>query len=124
MEAGKLVRRLWTPWGPSCTELHLGPGLIEVTTASHGGISVDPLLNVHIHDAWRDRSGWYERDADWVSVALTFPNRFPAERVIEAHQVAKDWHPDQYEQVFRVTVLPGESRIRRLENRRRATVPA
>jgi len=116
--------QIWTPWGTSQQVTQIGQGLVEVTTASHGGISVDPLLNVHVHHAWRDRSGWYEQDAAAMAVVLTFPNRFDPERVIEAHAIAKNWLPDEYEQVFRVPVLDGESYIRRSQRRRDAAAAA
>ena len=116
--------QIWTPWGTSQTTRQIGPGLVEVTTASHGGIRVDPRLNMHINYAWRDRAGWYEEDAEWAFVVLTFPNRFPGKRVIEAHRVAKDWYPDQYEQVFRTTLLDDESYIRRQERSRAAAAAA
>ncbi len=118
--APTLNEHIWTPWGTSQTTRYLGQGLIVVTTASHGGIRVDPRLNQHINYAWRDRTCWYEEDDQWVAVALTFPNRFPPELVIEAHRIAKDYHPDEYEQVFRVKLLDGESYTRRMEHRRRA----
>lgn len=103
---------MFTPWGPSQTCTTLGPGVVEVTTASHGGIHLDDSRNAHVHKAWRAKRGWYEEDCEWTIVAVTFPDLFEPEHVIEAHRVAKDWMPDQYEQVFQVRLLPAESHVR------------
>lgn len=100
-----------TPWGQSQTQKQLGRGVIQVETASHGGIHVSPTLNAHIHKAWRDKDGWYEEDCQWAVVALTFPNLFSEDHVIYAHGVAKRWFPDEYAEVFKVTVLPAESGV-------------
>ncbi len=102
-----------TPWGAAQTQRQLGDGVIQVSTASHGGIHLSPTRNAHVHKAWRDRQGWYEEDSDWAVAALTFPNLFTADQAVDAHRLAKEWMPDQYEQVFGVPVLPAESYIRR-----------
>lgn len=102
-----------TPWGIAQSENTIAEGVTIVTTVGHGGIKLGAARNRHVHKAWRQAGGWYEEDDDWAIVALTFPNLFPEDHVIEAHCLAKDWHPDEYEQVFGVKVLLAESYERR-----------
>ncbi len=102
-----------TPWGPSQSQRTLGEGVVLVSTAGHGGIHLDADRNRLVHPAWREANGWYEEDCDWAIVAVTFPNLFTEEQVLDAHRSAKDWHPDAYEKVLRTTLLPTESYERR-----------
>ncbi len=113
-----------TPWGTAQTQKTITPGMVEVTTAGHGGIHLDRELNAKVHPAWRIRSGWYEEDSDWAIVAVTFPEHFgqqmPADgryadkTVAEyAHDVARNWSPDAYEKVLGVTLTGAESYERR-----------
>lgn len=102
-----------TPWGAAQTRKTLGDGVTQVTTAGHGGIHLIPDRNRQVHAVWRDAAGWYEEDDEWSVVAVTFPNLFTPEQVLEAHRLAKDYSPDQYENVFGVQLLPAESYQRR-----------
>lgn len=104
---------MFTPWGAAQNQTTLAPGVVEVDTASHGGIHLTPENNAYVHEAWRDPKGWYEEDCEWAIVAVTFPNLFEPDHVILAHDRAKNWLPDQYERVFKVQLLPGESYARR-----------
>lgn len=98
-----------TPWGTAQSENTIAEGVTVVTTAGHGGIKLDAARNAKVHKAWRQKGGWYEEDAEWAIVALTFPNLFPEAHRIDAHRIGKDYYPDQYEQVFKVKVLAAES---------------
>ena len=110
-----------TPWGPSQTSTTLGAGVVQVTTAGHGGIHLDSRRNAEVHTGWCRKDGWYEEDCDWAIVALSFPDLFPADHVVMAHTTAKDAMPDEYEQVLRVKLLPAESFARREQLFRAAT---
>lgn len=101
-----------TPWGAAQTQRQIARGIIEVSTAGHGGIHLSRTLNAKVHPAWRDRKGWYEEDNEWAFVVLTFPDCFPSERVEDAHKNAKNAYPDKYEQVFGVKVTAEESEVR------------
>ena len=101
-----------TPWGTAQTRTPLGTGIVQVTTAGHGGIGLDKARNALVHPAWRNRAGWYEEDCEWAIVAVTFPNLFSAAQLIAAHRCAQNWMPDQYERVLRVRLLPAESGLR------------
>lgn len=101
-----------TPWGAAQTQTRIARGIIQVSTAGHGGIHLSSTLNAKVHPAWRDRKGWYEEDCEWAFVALTFPQHFKPEHVEQAHKSAKGSYPDQYEQVFGVKVTAEESHVR------------
>lgn len=76
-----------TPWGePEVFEAR-GDGILFVATASHGGFHLTPEALALVPEAWRlaRHKGhdtlscpWFEQDVDWVLVALTFPDSFPA----------------------------------------------
>lgn len=110
-----------TPWGNADIQKTIAPGIVEVTTPSHGGIHLTPGLNRKVHAAWRDKSGWYEEDCQWAIVAVTFPQhfqekfqdgKFAGQTYVEyAHGVLKRWFPDQYGTVYGVTVTAAESNI-------------
>ncbi len=85
-----------TPWGPAQHRTPLGDGMIEVSTATHGGIYVPPNLNREIRGIWRREDCWYEQDCDWAIVALTYPDRFPQPRLDVADELARRWYPEQY----------------------------
>lgn len=60
-----------TPWGdPQTTEI-LAPGIVQFTTASHGGIWLSPERNAQVPRRLKRRTfmrnglrGWYEEDYD------------------------------------------------------------
>ncbi len=110
-----------TPWGTAQHEVTIAPGIVQVDTASHGGIHLDAALNRKVHKAWRRDGGWYEEDCDWSIVAVTFPEHFtdPMSGIHEgktlaeyAHHVARNWLPDEYEQVQGVALTAAESHMR------------
>src|ERR1043165_7762685 len=113
---------MFTPWGKADTEEAIASGIVRVTTASHGGIHVTADLNRLVHDAWRNKRGWYEEDCEWAIVAVTFPQHFQGKAVqsdkhagetyVEyAHGELKRWYPDQYSTVYGVVVTAAESGI-------------
>lgn len=111
---------MFTPWGAAQQQRQIAPGIVEVSTASHGGIHLNADLNARVHQAWRDAAGWYEEDCEWAIVAVTFPQHFQGQRVeahgctvVEyAHDVLRRWFPGQYERVYRVSIGADESHVR------------
>jgi hypothetical protein len=85
-----------TPWGTSDHEKTYAPGIVFYGTPGHGGFHCDRARNALVHEAWRKPGGWYEEDCEWVIVALTFPEAFPAETVEHARAQAKNERPDGY----------------------------
>ena len=87
-----------TPWGAPQSVEKLTSGVYSVTTASHGGIYCDPIANATIPADWRRASwsgrgmtGWYEEDADWSMVALTFPEAFKPSDLLAARRTFDAW---------------------------------
>jgi uncharacterized protein DUF7007 len=57
----------------------------------------------------RSRGGWYEEDAEWAIVAITFPHLFTAFERRCAERTIKDSWPDAWETIFGAILKPGES---------------
>ena len=58
----------------------------------------------------RSKCGWYEEDAEWAIVAITFPDLFTAfERRCAETTIKNSW-PDAWETIFSTILRPGESR--------------
>lgn len=98
-----------TPWGKAQTTDVLAEGIVFYSTASHGGFKLDRTRNALVHPAWRDRGGWYEEDCEAAKVIVTFPSLFSEKTVEAAHRTLKNWFPDAYERIYRVTLAPSES---------------
>ncbi len=109
-----------TPWGPAQQVDEIAPGIASVHTSGHGGYKLSPERNATIPHALRRASGWYEEDAEWAVVGVTFPDELAKERpalTAEALQQScdqklRDWEPTAYEQWKGVTLLPGESLVK------------
>lgn len=89
-----------TPWGWSQSADQYGEGIVFHSTASHGGFIVAPAQNAIIHPAWRNADGVYEEDCEAGKVIVTFPDRFPAGTVKNAHKSNAHWFPVPYKAVF------------------------
>jgi hypothetical protein len=59
-----------SPWGPIQTVRPLGPDVVEVTTASHGGLRVSLTALARLPEPVREtaysQGGWFEEDCDWA----------------------------------------------------------
>jgi DNA repair protein RadC len=59
-----------SPWGPVQTVTPLGPDVVAVTTASHGGLRVSLTAFARLPEAIRETAysanGWFEEDCDWA----------------------------------------------------------
>jgi hypothetical protein len=59
-----------SPWGPIQTVEALGPDVVSVTTASHGGLRLSlaarDRLPAPIRQTAHSRDGWFEEDCDWA----------------------------------------------------------
>jgi hypothetical protein len=103
-----------TPWGHTQQTETLGEGVVQVFTASHGGIRLSEERQALVHEAWAIdapdmASRWYEEDCEWAIVALTFPECFEAADIDAAHKTARSWYPTSYEKVFGVRLTAGDS---------------
>ena len=59
-----------SPWGPVQTVTPLGPEVVAVTTASHGGLRVLLTALARLPEPIRQTDysgdGWFEEDCDWA----------------------------------------------------------
>jgi hypothetical protein len=98
-----------TPWGRSQSATAYAEGIVSHSTASHGGFVLTPARNVAIHSMLRAEEGFYEEDAEWAIVAITFPQFFTGFERRCAEKSVKDSWPDAWEEIFGTPLEPGES---------------
>ena len=82
-----------TPWGPAQSAQTLATGIVNYSTAGHGGISLTAERIAQMPTALREvmpcaGEGWYEEDEDWALVALSFPAFFSPSSVASAVAMA------------------------------------
>ncbi len=70
-----------TPWGPAHTATDYGQGVTFYTTAQHGGFHLSEEALARMAKPLDSLGtfagpGWYEEDADWSLVAVSFPDLF------------------------------------------------
>ena len=90
-----------SPWGQPQHQSTLIPGIVQVSTASHGGFHLSPSrlaeLPASVRDAERFNSPgpWYEEDAEVYIVAVAFPEVAKACGVAREAAIAglKRWYP-------------------------------
>jgi hypothetical protein len=90
-----------TPWGESESVEYIAPGLLFVSTASHGGYKVaKESLDVfpkEVLDATFNAQGWigwFEEDVDWAWVALYFSASFPDRAIVAALKILESYKPE------------------------------
>ena len=98
-----------TPWGPSQGATLFAEGITLHSTAGHGGFKLSDEWNEKIHSLLRSDGGWYEEDAEWAIVAISFPRLFTAFERRCAERAIKDSWPDAFETIFGTILQPGES---------------
>lgn len=105
-----------TPWGASQGATIYAEGVVSHTTAGHGGFKLSAARNLVVHPLLRSESGFYEEDAEWAIVALTFPCLFTTFERKCADQTIRNAWPDAWEAVHGRVLSVGES----MEKDRRA----
>ena len=98
-----------TPWGLSQGATHYGEGVVFHSTASHGGFHLSEERNAEVDHRLRRHKGWYEEDAEWATVAMTFPDLFTSLERRSANQTFKDSWPDAWEAIRGTILEPGQS---------------
>lgn len=98
-----------TPWGASQGAVTYGDGVIAHSTAGHGGFHLSEERNNMVHPLLRAHGGWYEEDAGWASIAVTFPNLFTRQERKAADRTVRDSWPGAWEVIFGRVLGPGES---------------
>jgi len=119
-----------TPWGAAQHIEHVADGIDIVSTASHGGIVLDPsrvaAMPAYMSNASHAGPSAYEEDCDWCMPVLIFENEFrtyytrtkrPDITTIftSAKASLRNWHPAVYEQFYGVALKPEESYTRAKE---------
>lgn len=98
-----------TPWGASQLATIYADGVVSHVTAGHGGFHLSAERSARVHPMLRNDTPWYEEDAEWAIVVLTFPELFTAyERKCANETVRNSW-PDAWETIFGRELRPGES---------------
>ena len=103
------ISHVSTPWGVSQRATIYSDGVESHSTAGHGGFQLSAERNRRGHPTLRARGGWYEEDAAWAIVAITFPGLFTSFERRCAERTVKDYWPGAFEAIFGVTLQPGES---------------
>ncbi|UWU26001.1 hypothetical protein N2601_32245 (plasmid) [Rhizobium sp. CB3060] len=98
-----------TPWGPSQGATIYAEGIVSHSTAGHGGFKLTAERNGKVHPMLRAEGGWYEEDAAWAIVAITYPDLFTGYERRRAKRTIKDSWPDAWETMFTTILQPGES---------------
>ena len=111
-----------TPWGPAQHASREADGIAFVPTDGHGGYKLSTERNAAIPAPFRNRSGWYEEDTERVFVELYHydalfnraqdADRDRSETLAAFDQKIRDWYPDAYEKVHKLTLEPGESHLK------------
>jgi len=99
----------YTKWGASQTSKKHASGIMEYSTASHGGFHLSATRQSQMPEYLRNDDGWYEEDCDWCKVVIAFPEYFTVEKFMEAQSTLKNWHYKAYEKHTGLTLLPEES---------------
>ncbi len=98
-----------TAWGASQGATVYADGIVSHTTAGHGGFKLSVARNATVHPMLRADGGWYEEDAAWAIVALTFPDLFTSYERKCADKTLRDSWPDAWEAIHGRSLLRGES---------------
>jgi hypothetical protein len=101
-----------TPWGSAQVSRRYADGIIEHSTAGHGGLELDAAANAKVPALYRNQDGFYEEDGEWSKVAATFPHLFTAYERKCADEALRNTEPDAYESVNGIVLQPGQSRAK------------
>ena len=98
------IVRTSTPWGTAQTACYFADGLIQYTTAGHGGFHVSKTLLKRIHaymqqaDKYANgEEGWFEEDCAWSIVAVCLPEFFPMSWRYNAIDTMRSTYPLSWE---------------------------
>ena len=92
-----------TPWGVAQTARSFGRGIVQYSTAGHGGFHVSSgLLRQMDEDMRGDKYaplGWFEEDCAWSMVVLSFPERFDLQTRLAALDTLRSTYPQQFQRI-------------------------
>lgn len=98
-----------TPWGGSQLATIYADGVVRHSTAGHGGFHLSCDRNALVDPSVRAHGGWYEEDAEWAIVAVTFPDLFTAYERRCADETMRNSWPVLWEKIHGRALCPGES---------------
>jgi len=101
--------RAHTPWGTSQGATIYAEAVECHSTAGHGGFKLSAERNRKVHPMLRIKGGFYEEDAAWAIVAITFPHLFTGFERRCAERTIMDCWPDAWEAITGTVLAPGES---------------
>jgi hypothetical protein len=98
-----------TPWGGSQLATVYAEGVVAHMTSGHGGFHLSAERNAMVHPELRKEPPWYEEDAEWAIVAISFPDLFTTYERAEADKTIRNSWPDAWEALYGRSLLDGES---------------
>ncbi len=107
-----------TPWGAAQQSVSLCRGIVQYSTAGHGGVHLSPTRNMVVPEYMRNADGWYEEDCEWAIPATIFPEvwvkHYPNSPDIlkTIKDTLRNWYPDMYEQFYESKIKNGTSMVR------------
>lgn len=110
-----------TPWGPAQTIKELAPGILRVSTASHGGLILSQERQDQIQCMFPDFVPWLgslkylEEDCDYVIGIAAFPDTFPEDQEIAWKILKADYSGRNYYQLQDTHRINSEGRLVKLE---------
>jgi hypothetical protein len=118
-----------TPWGHKQEDWEDGAGFWWVSTSGHGGIYLKPEQSGAIpenlkHYSADDEGKWWEEDCAWALPVVCLFSKRPEgslsdeeEYLLErAHPIARNYYPDEWENLTGRKIEPGESHQRDADN--------
>ncbi|KEA04350.1 hypothetical protein QOV31_005129 (plasmid) [Agrobacterium fabrum] len=98
-----------TPWGPSQLATIYAEGIVSHMTAGQRGFHLSAERNACVLPMLRKFSPWYEEDAEWAIVALTFPDLFTSYERKCADETIRNSSPSAWEEIHGRELAPGQS---------------
>lgn len=96
--------RTSTPWGTAQTATYYAHGLVNYSTAGHGGLHVSNglLKRIPLYMQYADQyatgtAGWYEEDCGWAIVVVCLPEFFSMQMRLDAVRTMQSTYPKQWE---------------------------
>jgi hypothetical protein len=103
------MHKFCTPWGAAhvVKPLDWGGKVLEVHTASHGGIAVMadvvlPAWAIACAEISQDGTRFFEEDVCWSAAATALPKFFSSEALQSAEHTLRHWLPKTYMEAFGV----------------------
>lgn len=107
-----------TPWGAAQHTSTLAPGIVVVSTSSHGGIWLSPERQGRIPEGVQPINGraWYEEDCEWALVFAVFDDvKERAGHLGNAIRTLATWNKDWLDLIAKDAGIPNCAQIRKID---------